>query len=147
LPRPSRNCEIAVRNGTTDRGEIVGEALELAGVVRHVEVATRTVVEGSVEVEVPGGAVVAEEAVETGPGAAHAAVGSLNEPMEIITQGFKKPQGDLYIDGLPGGVENRRSGAFSDVFHGLIHGEKRDDDLAPLGVVCAGGRHLELDVV
>jgi hypothetical protein len=33
------------------------------------------------------------------------------------------------------------------VIDGLVHGEQQGDDVAPFGVVCDGGGHLEVDVV
>jgi hypothetical protein len=39
------------------------------------------------------------------------------------------------VDCLPGIIGNSWGGAGGDVIQGLVHGEKGDNDLSPLGVV------------
>jgi hypothetical protein len=118
-----------------DCGKVVGEALQFAGISGHGEITARALVEGFAEVEVPGCALIEEEALKTGPGGVRPPVGALDEAMQIVAGGRHEPQGDVDVDCLPGIIGNSWGGAGGDVIQGLVHGEKGDNDLPPLGVV------------
>ena len=62
----------------------------------------------------------------------------MDEAVEIAAQRGHEPEGDVDVHRNPvvGGVG--RSGALRDVIQRLVHGEKKGDDLPPLGEVCAG---------
>jgi hypothetical protein len=139
--------QIAIVDRTTDRGQIIGNALKLAGVGGDVKIAARGGAEGLAEEEVSGGLVVDEEAHEPGPSGAGAAISARHEPVEVVAQGPHKPQRYVDVHGHPEIVGNQRSRTFGDVIQRFVHGEEEGDDLPPLGEVFAGGGDLKLDIV
>jgi hypothetical protein len=140
-------CQIAVVNRAADCGQIVSDALQLAGVGGDVEIAAWGRAESLAEEEVPGGLVFDEEAHEPGPGGAGAAVAAGDQAVEVVAQGAHEPQGDVDVQSHPYIIGDGRACTLGDVIQRLVHGEEEGDNLAPLGEVIAGGVYLELDVV
>lgn len=139
--------KVAVVDGPTDGGEVIGDALKLAGVVGDGEIATGGVAKRLAQEEIARILVVDEETREPRPGGAGAAVGAAHEALEVIAQRGHEPQGDVDVDGKRAIVGICRCGTLGDVIQGLVHGEEERDDLPPLGEVSTGGVDLKLDIV
>jgi hypothetical protein len=118
--------------GTADGCQIIGEALQLAGVGGDRHVAARSAAQGLAEEEVVRGLEVEEELVQSSPCHAGKAVGALNQPVELVSEGAHEPQRYVDVDGVLVVVWILWGGALGDVIHGLIHGEEEEEDLPPL---------------
>jgi hypothetical protein len=140
-------CEVTVVDRPTDIGQIVGDPLELAGVVRDREITAGAVVERLTQKEVARGAVVEEEPTKSSPGRTRTTVSALNQSVQIVAEGGQEPQRYVDVDGQPGCVRCGRRGSLRDVIKSTVHGQERGDDLPPFGIVGTSGGNGEFDIV